>query len=238
MLTAIRARANGDGWTHDRLESLARYSCMTVPRARRSLAWLRAHQIVRDERRPMKGGIRGQVWSWRRRALDLTEWPERMRVSMVGASSADEPGATERLIEGRGVQNERMRRSKRPDEALKRRGIHPDTYPDTFPEDRSRDEVRGPRAVSELVGRCRCSHWSMEHRRQGSGSCQTCEQLHRRCEAFRAGGGERVIAAPHPPALNLRRSGGRDTRGPLREKEWHLTDFSGDRSALMPSRSS
>ena len=144
MIVALRVRSNGDGWTRDRVASLARWGHLSEGNARRALDELVALGVAEERRERAKGEGRGHAWSWRRRVLPLEAWPEELRT--VRPSSPDvvrvvRGSAPEAVLTDGGL-FARKSRSNSGEEVLKTRGRgaqttrhNPTSYPASLPDD-------------------------------------------------------------------------------------------------------
>ena len=133
VLLVLRVRAGTDGWTDDRIETLATRAHVSPATMTRALAWLSARRLIEIQRMPAKGGPRGLVWWWRRRAKPYTEWPPY-------EDSTERSSSTE-MTTAQSAAHPTMSTSETPSEPIKSAGWsrqstrhNPEPRPESLPE--------------------------------------------------------------------------------------------------------
>ncbi len=107
LVTVLMYRRSRDGWVHDRTETLARRTAISLRKLQGCLKWLKSRNVIEQNHFTVTGGPQGAAWTWRRRVRPIREWV-RQEGAQDAPSSVDISGVRE---EEEGAQNDRRGRT-------------------------------------------------------------------------------------------------------------------------------
>lgn len=147
----LRVRSDRTKVVHDRIDTLARWSCLGARTMQRSLASLARRSVILRKPHPVKDGARGQAFSWTTTILPYEAWPTEPLVRTIATMVAYlEVLYPSKEHAARALSSVTAKRKNTPEATEEHARIggrtrlatrdNPESYPEVFPESSSDDD--------------------------------------------------------------------------------------------------